>query len=240
LISEGNTVLTLKGVTKTYRSQACAVEALRDISLTVKQGEILCVMGPSGSGKTTLLKVSGGLLRPDSGQVYLNGTNLYQQNLGEMTRLRRRHTAFMFQENLLIDALTAEENVELPLIIEGRPRKERQKLTMEALGTVALQNLRERKPGEVSGGERRRISLARCLAKKAEILFIDEPTSNLDSKTSLQIIQHLKKINAQGTTLLLTTHDALMAKHVGHITYIRDGRLCRNAEELVGGEIHNE
>ncbi len=240
MTSEENSALTLKGVTKTYRSQAYTVDALRDISLTVKQAGILCVMGPSGSGKTTLLKVSGGLLRPDSGQVYLNGTNLYQQNSDEMTRLRRDHTAFMFQENLLIDTLTVEENVELPLIIEGRPKKERKELTLEALRTVGLQDLKDRKPHEVSGGERRRISLARCLAKKADILFIDEPTSNLDSKTSLQIIQHLKKINVQGTTLLLSTHDPLIAKHAGNITYIRDGRLRRNLEELVGGEIHKE
>jgi putative ABC transport system ATP-binding protein len=240
MISEENLALTLKGVTKTYRSPAYVVDALRDVGLTVKQGETLCVMGPSGSGKTTLLKVSGGLLRPDSGQVYLNGTNLYQQNPDEMTRLRRNHTAFMFQENLLIDTLTVKENVELPLIIEGRPKKERKELTLETLRTVGLQDLKDQKPGEVSGGERRRISLARCLAKKADILFIDEPTSNLDSKTSLQIIQHLKKINAQGTTLVLSTHDPLIAKHVGHITYIRDGRLSSNPEELVGGEIHNE
>lgn len=235
-----NTALELAGVSKTYHTGGLSVNALSDVNLKVGKGEILCLMGPSGSGKTTLLKVSAGLLRPDSGKVVLLGKELYHLTQEERVAVRRNLTAFMFQEDLLIDTLSVRENVELPLIIEGYPRELSVKLVERALESVGLKGEKTRRPIEVSGGERRRISLARCLVKRPEILFLDEPTSNLDTDTASTMLDILRQLNGRGGTLILSTHDPLIAKHVGNITYIRDGRLRLGAEQLVGGETHNE
>jgi len=217
--------LELADISKTYHTRGLKVEALKNIDLKVGKGEILCLMGPSGSGKTTLFKVSAGLLRPDSGRVMLLGKELYQLTFGERLSLRRNLTAFMFQEDLLIDTLSVRENVELPLIIEGYPRRRRVEFVERALEAVGLKDMKTRRPMEVSGGERRRISLARCLAKRPEILFADEPTSNLDTKTASAMLDLLKQANSQGATIILSTHDPLIAKQVGNIIYMRDGKL---------------
>lgn len=235
-----NTALELECVSKTYRTRGFSVEAVKNIDLEVSRKEMRCLMGPSGSGKTTLLKISAGLLKPDSGRVMLLGKELYHLAAEERVGIRRHLTAFMFQEDLLIDTLTVGENVELPLIIEGYSRKLRVKLVETALESVGLKSKKARRPMEVSGGERRRISLARCLVKRPMILFLDEPTSNLDTDTALTMLDILKQLNGHGATLILSSHDPLIAKRVGNITYIRDGRLHLSAEQLVGGEIHNE
>ena len=220
-----NISLELKNVSKTYHTGGSSVTALKNISLRVAEDEIICIMGPSGSGKTTLLKVSAGLLKPDFGEVILFGKNLYHLSVDKRIALRRNYTAFMFQEDLLIDTLTVKENVELPLIIEGYPKKLREKLVKGAIEAVGLKNMEKRKPMEVSGGERRRISLARCLAKKPKILFADEPTSNLDTDTATIMLNLLKQVNREGVTIILSTHDPLIAKKVDRILYIRDGTL---------------
>lgn len=155
----------------------------------------------------------------------LLGKELYHLTPKERVAVRRDLTAFMFQEDLLIDTLNVMENVELPLIIERHPRKLRVKLVERALEAVDLKGMKTRRPMEVSGGERRRISLARCLVKRPKILFLDEPTSNLDTDTALTMLDIMKQLNGQGATIILSTHDPLIAKHVGNVTYIRDGTL---------------
>jgi len=219
------TALSLEDVTKIYESASSKIKALANASLTVREGESLCVMGPSGSGKTTLLKVSAGLLKPDSGKVELFGVDVYALSGWERTRLRSLHTAFMPQEDLLIETLSVRENVELPLIIEGYPRREREALVEEALKDLGLRSEGDRRPSEVSGGERRRISLARCLVKSPRILFADEPTSNLDSGTALEVIHLLKELNRRGATIVISTHDPLIAEEFRNVIYLRDGSI---------------
>jgi len=220
-----NIALELADVSKTYNTKDFRVAALTNITLNIRKGEILCLMGSSGSGKTTLLKVSAGLLRPDSGRVMLLGKELYRLTPRERVTMRRNLTAYMFQEDLLIYTLSVRENVELPLLIEGYPKKMREKPVTRALEAVGLRKVEARKPMEVSGGERRRISLARCLVKTPEILFLDEPTSNLDTHTALTMLDIIKQLNNQGATIIFSSHDPLIAKHVGNIIYIRDGTL---------------
>lgn len=215
--------LSLEGVTKTYYIGASKIKALNNISLKLKEGESLCIMGPSGSGKTTLLKVSAGLLKPDSGKVKLFGMDIYALSDKERIKLRRLLTAFMFQEDLLIETMSIKENVELPLIIEGYSKEAREPLVEKALKNVGLENKSDRKPSEVSGGERRRISLARCLVKSPKIIFVDEPTSNLDSVTASAMLQLLKELNEKGATIILSTHDPLVAEIFNNIIYLRDG-----------------
>lgn len=215
--------LSLEGVTKTYYIGASKIKALNNISLKLKEGESLCIMGPSGSGKTTLLKVSAGLLKPDSGKVKLFSMDIYALSDKERIKLRRLLTAFMFQEDLLIETMSIKENVELPLIIEGYSKEAREPLVEKALKNVGLENKSDRKPSEVSGGERRRISLARCLVKSPKIIFVDEPTSNLDSVTASAMLQLLKELNEKGATIILSTHDPLVTEIFNNIIYLRDG-----------------
>jgi putative ABC transport system ATP-binding protein len=220
-----NVALELVGVSKTYRTGDLFVGVLKNITLKAGKGEILCLMGPSGSGKTTLLKVSAGLLRPDSGKVMLMDRELYRLTRRERVAVRRNLTAFMFQEDLLIYTLSVRENVELPLIIGGYAKEIRVKPVAKALEAVGLKSVQTRMPMEVSGGERRRISLARCLIKTPEILFLDEPTSNLDTHTSLAMLDIINQLNSQGATIIFSSHDQLIAKHVDNVIYIRDGTL---------------
>jgi len=215
--------LSLEGVTKTYYIGASKIKALNNISLKLKEGESLCIMGPNGSGKTTLLKVSAGLLKPDSGKVKLFSMDIYALSDKERIKLRRLLTAFMFQEDLLIETMSIKENVELPLIIEGYSKEAREPLVEKALKNVGLENKSDRKPSEVSGGERRRISLARCLVKSPKIIFVDEPTSNLDSVTASAMLQLLKELNEKGATIILSTHDPLVTEIFNNIIYLRDG-----------------
>lgn len=224
--------LELESVSKTYITRGCRVEALRKVYLEVEVGEMLCIMGPSGSGKTTLLKVSAGLLKPDSGRVRLLGRELYSLNPNERVDLRRRLTAFMFQEDLLIETLNIRENVELPLIIDGYPKRVRVEAVERALEAVGLREMASRRPMEVSGGERRRISLARCLTRSPEVIFADEPTSNLDTETAEAMLNLLKKANEDGSTLILSTHDPRIAKLVGNIIFMRDGKIQKMFDEI--------
>jgi putative ABC transport system ATP-binding protein len=220
--------LSLEGVTKTYYIGASKIKALNNISLKLKEGESLCIMGPSGSGKTTLLKVSAGLLKPDSGKVKLFGMDIYALSDKERIKLRRLLTAFMFQEDLLIETMSIKENVELPLIIEGYSKEAREPLVEKALKNVGLENKSDRKPSEVSGGERRRISLARCLVKSPKIIFVDEPTSNLDSVTASAMLQLLKELNEKGATIILSTHDPLVTENFHKVIYLRDGSIQKS------------
>jgi len=227
LKGKGDFALELVEVKKTYSLKAYTVDALKGVSLRIGVGDLCCVMGPSGSGKTTLLKVSAGLLKPNGGSVKLFGTDIYEVSFEVRQRIRRMYTAFMFQEDLLIDTLTLRENVELPLIFRAVPKRDRMKLALKSLSEVGLEDMADRRPMEVSGGERRKISLARCLANNPRIMFLDEPTSNLDSKNALMIVNLIKRINKRGITVVLSTHDSFVAKQLGKVVYMRDGKIVR-------------
>jgi len=211
-------------VSKAYQTKAGSVKALDNVSLNLQEGGLYGLMGSSGSGKTTLLKVSAGLLKPESGLVKLLGLDLYGAR-GRNRKPGEDPAAFMFQEDLLIQTLTIRENVELPLIIRRAPKRVRDRAVSERLEEVGLGEQADRRPLEVSGGERRRVSLARCLVNQTKILFLDEPTSNLDSKTATGMIDLIKGINKEGVTILLSTHDPLVASQIDHLLYMRDGRI---------------
>jgi len=216
--------LVLNAVCKTYRTSGETVDALRRVNLRVQAGRFLCVTGPSGSGKTTLLKVSAGYLAPDEGKVWIFDQDVYELSIGERLALRNRIVGFMFQENLLLEDLTAFENVELPLVIQGVVKNTREDRVRRALRSVGIPDLERRRPDEVSGGERRRISLARSLVNGCRILFVDEPTSNLDSTAAGAILDMLRHLNQLGLTIVAATHDPLVAQRADENVKMRDGK----------------
>lgn len=216
--------LVLNAVCKTYRTGGETVDALRRVNLRVQAGRFLCVTGPSGSGKTTLLKVSAGYLAPDEGKVWIFDQDVYELSIGERLALRNRIVGFMFQENLLLEDLTAFENVELPLVIQGVVKNTREDRVRRALRSVGIPDLERRRPDEVSGGERRRISLARSLVNGCRILFVDEPTSNLDSTAAGAILDMLRHLNQLGLTIVAATHDPLVAQRADENVKMRDGK----------------
>jgi len=218
--------LQLSNVYKSYFIDLLEIKVLKNVNLNLKLGDVLCVMGPTGSGKTTLLKVASGFLKPDKGKVKLLDTNIYDLSQKERARFLRENVSFMPQEDVLIWELTLFENVELPLLISGVPKEKRRQMVKDALNLVELDGLENRLPNEVSGGERRRILLARSLVFTPKILFADEPTSNLDTKTTQRLIDKLLELNKKhGLTLLVSTHDPLVAEKLGKTILIRDGKL---------------
>jgi putative ABC transport system ATP-binding protein len=217
--------LTLSNVNKTYRNNTREVTALQNINLQVPQKSFLCLVGPSGSGKTTLLRVSAGYLAPDNGKVTILDQDIYSLPLSKRLSLRNRVIGFLFQGDQLLEDLTTYENVELPLVIQGIPAKERRERVQKALESVDIPKLADSRPSEVSGGEKRRISLARSLINGARLLFADEPTSNLDTKTAEMILQVLRDLNTSGMTILAATHDPLIASKASAVVKMRDGKI---------------
>ncbi len=217
--------LTLSNVNKTYRNNTREAAALENVNLRVPEKSFLCVVGPSGSGKTTLLRVSAGYLAPDNGKVTILGQDIYSLPPSERLNLRNRVIGFLFQGDQLLEDLTAYENVELPLVIQGTPTKLRRERVHNALKSVGIPTLVDSRPSEVSGGEKRRISLARSLINGAQVLFADEPTSNLDTKTAGMILQVLRDLNASGMTIIAATHDTLIASGASTVVKMRDGKI---------------
>lgn len=217
--------LTLSNVNKTYRNNSREVAALDSINLKVPEKSFLCVVGPSGSGKTTLLRVSAGYLAPDNGNVAIFGQDIYSLPLSERLNLRNRVIGFLFQGDQLLEDLTASENVELPLVIQGVPARLGRERVRRALESVGILSLADSRPNEVSGGEKRRVSLARSLVNGASVLFADEPTSNLDTGTARMILQTLRVLNRSGMTIVAATHDSLVADEADRIVEMRDGMI---------------
>lgn len=217
-------VIQLEGVTVTYSSPE-EFHALSDVDLDVEEGELLTIMGPSGSGKTTLLRVSSGSLRPSKGSVKLLGQNIYEIPIGQRLKFLRENISITFQEDYVIDTLNVFENIELPLIIDGRSKKERSESVSYALELVRLEGLEKRLPSQLSGGELRKVSIARSLVRNPKFLFLDEPTSNLDTDNALNILEIIKGINKNGVTVLLSTHDPFLVKDLKRIISIRDGKI---------------
>jgi len=217
--------LILSCVSKTYHNVGRVTHALQNINLEIPEGRFLCVMGPSGSGKTTLLRVSAGYLAPDVGDVQIFGRSVYELPVWERLSFRNRLLGFVFQGDYLLEDLTAYENVELPLIIQGVPKKPRKDKVHQALESVGILGLASNRPTEVSGGEKRRISLARTLVNGCRILFADEPTSNLDTATATMILQTLRQLNRSGMTIVAATHDSLVADRADEVVQMRDGMI---------------
>ncbi|MGB2984872.1 MAG: ABC transporter ATP-binding protein [Phycisphaerae bacterium] len=213
-------------LTRVFGEESTRVEALRGIDLQVRRSEFVAIMGPSGSGKSTLLHLLGGLDEPTSGTVKVRGEDLDGMSDDELTQLRRRHIGFVFQAFNLLHVLTAEENVALPLIIDGLSEAEANEKARVALERVGVANRKDHYPAELAGGEQQRVALARSLCADPVLLLADEPTGNLDSRNSEQIIALLRKlVDEHGQTVIMVTHDAGHAAMADRLITLRDGKI---------------
>jgi putative ABC transport system ATP-binding protein len=219
-------VVTAENVTRRYGEGETAVDALRGVSLEVEAGGLTAIMGPSGSGKSTLMHILAGLDRPTSGRVQLDGTRIEELSDDQLTKLRREHVGFVFQFFNLLPMLTAEENVTLPVRIAGEKTDER--WFEELIGHVGLSDRRGHRPAELSGGQQQRVAIARALVTKPTVVFADEPTGNLDSQTSREILQVLREaVEQYGQTTVMVTHDPNAAAIADHVLFLVDGCIVR-------------
>lgn len=220
---------------KTYRQGDIEVHALRGVSLSVDRGEFMALAGPSGSGKTTLLNLMGGLDRFDAGEVRLEGQELSRLSPSEATELRLRHIGFIFQAYNLIPVLSAIENVEYILLLQGVPGKERRERARRMLEEVGLEGMLHRRPHQLSGGQQQRVAVARALVSEPDIILADEPTANLDSDTARSLLEIMQEMNRRhGVTFIFSTHDPLVMEHAGRIVRLHDGSI--EADERKGGD----
>jgi putative ABC transport system ATP-binding protein len=219
-------VVEAKGVTRRYGEGETAVDALRGVALQVARGELTAVMGPSGSGKSTLMHILAGLDRPTTGSVSIEGTEISTLKDNELTKLRRDHVGFVFQFFNLLPMLTAEENVVLPLTISGeKPDKQ---WVDELLDKIGIADRRTHRPSELSGGQQQRVAIARALVSRPTVVFADEPTGNLDSTTSGEILELVREsVSSYGQTLVMVTHDANAAAIADRILFLGDGLIVR-------------
>jgi putative ABC transport system ATP-binding protein len=220
-------MITLEKVSKTYRTDKVETLALKDIDLHVGKGEFVAMMGPSGCGKSTLLNIIGLLDRPGQGRVQIDGVALTSYRDKEVAKLRNRTFGFIFQSFHLIPDLRVIDNVELPLLYRSMSNGERRRLAREALERVGLGARMEHYPNQLSGGQQQRVAIARAIVGRPQILLADEPTGNLDSKMSAEVMDILLKLNAEGTTIVMVTHDEQEARRVGRIVRVFDGQLVK-------------
>jgi len=218
--------VSLKGVVKRYRRGRETVEVLHNLDLAVEAGEFLALMGPSGSGKTTLLNLIGGLDRPTAGEVDVAGERIDELSGGELAKWRARHVGFVFQFYNLMPTLSAEANVELPLLLTRLSAAQRKKNVAAALELVGLTDRRKHRPGELSGGQQQRVAIARAIAADPTLLICDEPTGDLDRETTEEILRLLQLLNREhGKTIVMVTHDPKAASFAGRIVHLDKGAL---------------
>ena len=219
-------IVSMKGVVKAYVRGKQRVEVLRGIDVEVEQGEFLALMGPSGSGKTTVLNLIGGLDRPDRGEITVAGERLDALSPGKLTKWRSRHVGFIFQFYNLLPVLSAERNVEVPLLLTNLSAKDRRRNVAAALELVGLADRAKHKPGELSGGQQQRVAIARALVSDPSVLVCDEPTGDLDRETSDAILGLLQLLNrTHGKTIVMVTHDPRAADHASRRLYVDKGIL---------------
>ncbi|MBP2020415.1 putative ABC transport system ATP-binding protein [Clostridium punense] len=215
-------LLRTKRLTKTYGIKETEVKALKPTDISIEKGEFTAIVGPSGSGKSTLLHLLAGLDKPSAGQVFINDTDIYSMGEKELSRFRRRNIGFIFQFFNLIPILSVEENIKLPLLMDGK--KVDEAYINEIMETLDIKNRKTHLPGEISGGQQQRTSIARALANKPSIIFADEPTGNLDSKNSNEVLDLLTmSIKKYNQTLVMITHDPNIAARADRIITIADG-----------------
>ncbi len=216
-------VIEIKGITKFYQVGTQVVKALRGVDLKIDKGEYVAIMGPSGSGKSTLMNVIGALDSPTGGNYVLNGTDVSHLTDDQLADIRNKEIGFVFQTFNLLPRYSAIENTMLPLIYAGISKQERLKRGEEAIQKVGLEDRAMHKPNELSGGQRQRVAVARALINNPSIILADEPTGNLDSKTSVDIMQLFENIHAMGNTIILVTHEEEIAQHAHRIIRLKDG-----------------
>jgi putative ABC transport system ATP-binding protein len=218
-------VITLRRLVKNYEMGTQVVRALRSIDLDIKQNEYVAIMGPSGSGKSTMMNIIGCLDTLSEGTYILNGTDVSVMTDNELADVRNREIGFVFQTFNLLPRFTSLENVMLPLVYSGMKKKDRTIRAVDVLESVGLGDRMEHKPNELSGGQRQRVAVARALVNKPSIILADEPTGNLDSKTSLDIMQLFEDIYNRGNTIIVVTHEEDIAKHARRIVRLIDGKI---------------
>lgn len=223
-----NALISLTGIQKRYELGEQIVYALRDINLEIIRGEYVALMGPSGSGKSTLMNIIGCLDTPTAGTYILNGKEVSSMSDGELSHIRNMDIGFVFQTFNLLGRLTALDNVALPLVYAGVSKKERTERAKAALNDVGLSDRMSHKPNELSGGQRQRVAVARSLINNPSILLADEPTGNLDTNTSKEIMALFDEIHAKGNTIILVTHEEDIARYAKRMVRVRDGVIENN------------
>lgn len=219
-------LIKVKNVRKIYRMGDERVVALDDVSLDIYKGEIICFLGRSGSGKSTFLNMVAGLEKPSRGEIYIGGIPLHKLNEEQITLFRQKNIGFIFQAYHLMPMMTALENVSMPLIFRGVPKRRRKAMAKEALDAVGLQGYDNRKPTQMSGGQQQRIGIARALVGNPKIIFADEPTGNLDTNTTKEVMKLIvSQIKEHEQTLILVTHDKSIAEYADKIVTIEDGNI---------------
>jgi putative ABC transport system ATP-binding protein len=231
-------MIVLNGVTRAYRHGAKDIQALSNITLRIQKGEFLSIMGPSGSGKSTLLSLIGGLDQPSSGNIFINRIPLHGISDNELTLIRRRRVGFIFQFFNLLPMLTAAENVGLPLLLEGIPFSKIKPKAEALLHKVGLDKRTEHRPEQLSGGEMQRVAIARALIARPAVLLADEPTGNLDSRTSEDIFLLLTGLHREGQTIVMVTHDPKAASHGTRVITLKDGAIAEDT--ATKGQIPND
>jgi putative ABC transport system ATP-binding protein len=233
MMNQGNgTIIETHGIKKVYKDNGIDVQAVRGIDLKIEKGEFTAIVGPSGSGKTTFLNVISGLDKPSEGKVWLKGRPLYEMSGGELSDFRRDHIGFIFQAYNLIPVLTAKENIEYIMLLQGIPKKEREKRIRKILKDLGMEGYADRLPSRLSGGQQQRVAVARAMASKPEIILADEPTANLDSKTGSQLLDMMKELNEKtGMTFIFSTHDPMIMKQARRLIVLKDGKIASDEKK---------
>jgi len=222
---ERQKIIELKNVEKHYKMGDNIVKALDGVTTEIRRGDFVAIVGPSGSGKSTMMNMVGALDLATKGEIYLDGHDIERLSESELAQIRGRKIGFVFQTFNLIPTLTALENVMLPMTFQKIPKEERIKRAEKILEMVKLSHRKEHFPNKLSGGERQRVVIARALANNPEVILADEPTGNLDSKTGKEIMAIFNKLNKEGKTIILVTHDLSLTKHANKILKIKDGKI---------------
>lgn len=225
-MSEGKTIIEFKNIVKTYGKDEAKTYALNEVNFSINEGEFIAIMGASGSGKSTSMNIIGCLDNPSSGEYLFNGINVEKLNRNQLALIRKNYIGFVFQGFNLLGRTSALENVELPLIYRRIPAKQRKELAMNALRKVGLESVAHHAPSQLSGGQQQRVAIARALVTNPLIILADEPTGNLDSIKSLEIMDLLKQLNEESNiTIIMVTHEEEMASYASRTIYFRDGHI---------------
>lgn len=235
-LATGELLVQLKGIAKAYKKGKEQVNVLAKLDLDIRRGDFLALMGPSGSGKTTLLNLLGGLDKPSAGELIIGGQRLDQMSSSQLTKWRARHVGFIFQFYNLMPVLTAEKNVELPLLLTNLSGKQRKQHVAAALELVGLSDRAKHYPSELSGGQEQRVAIARALVSDPDLLLCDEPTGDLDRATADDILSLLQTLNQQQQkTIIMVTHDPRAADHARHVLHMDKGALVNNGQATDAG-----
>lgn len=224
-------MIKLSGITKSYKVGKESIDVLKDIDLTIEEGEFISIMGPSGSGKSTLMNIIGCLDRPTKGHYFLDEEDVAGYQDTELAKVRNLSIGFVFQQFQLLPRLTALKNVELPMVYAGMKKKEREERAIHALEKVGLADRMHHLPNELSGGQKQRVAIARSIVNQPRLILADEPTGALDTKTSESIMQQFSSLNHEGTTVIIVTHEQEVAGYTKRIILVRDGEVQSHGAE---------